>query len=231
MISKKHKCVFLHVPKTAGQSVERVFLDLNDLTWENRAPLLLKKNNGIEGAPERLSHLTASQYVDLGFIQQGEFDSFYKFAFVRNPWDRAYSMYKYLDYSYFMDFDQFIERLPSWKRKNPMFFGNQVNYVLINGKMIVNRVGKFETLQDDFNLVCQDLDLPLIKLPHVNKVQEPKKKKLIKEVLKQPMLLFYALSKTNGPMAKKYQQAYSERSKRFVEEFYKDDIETFNYTF
>ena len=231
MISKKHKCVFLHVPKTAGQSVERVFLRLNGLTWENRAPLLLKKNVGIEGAPERLSHLTAPQYVDLGFMQQDEFDSFYKFAFVRNPWDRVYSMYKYLNYKPFMSFDQFVERLPIWQRKNPMFFGNQVDYVSIKGKNIANRLGRFETLQDDFNLVCQDLGLPLTELPHINKVQQPKRKKLIKEVLQQPMLLLYAMSKTSEPMAKNYMAAYSESSKSFVRAFYKADIETFNYTF
>ncbi len=33
MISHQHKCILVHVPKTAGQSIEHVFLDLHGLTW------------------------------------------------------------------------------------------------------------------------------------------------------------------------------------------------------
>ena len=36
MISDKYKCIFVHIPKVAGQSIEHVFLDLHGLTWETR---------------------------------------------------------------------------------------------------------------------------------------------------------------------------------------------------
>jgi hypothetical protein len=44
MISYKRKCVFVHIPKCAGQSIESVFDNDAGLTWENRAPFLLRPN-------------------------------------------------------------------------------------------------------------------------------------------------------------------------------------------
>lgn len=91
MISSKHKCIFIHVPKTAGQSIEQLFLKENNLTWEGRSPLLLKPNNDPAIGPERLAHLYANEYVKFNHISQADFDEFYKFSFVRNPFDRLVS--------------------------------------------------------------------------------------------------------------------------------------------
>jgi hypothetical protein len=60
MISHKRKCVFVHIPKCAGQSIESVFVNDAGLTWEDRAPLLLRPNaNNRVGLPF-LAHLTYS---------------------------------------------------------------------------------------------------------------------------------------------------------------------------
>ena len=60
MISHRHQCVFVHVPKTAGISIEHVFLAQYGLTWDERAPLLLRFNPDPALGPERLGHLTAT---------------------------------------------------------------------------------------------------------------------------------------------------------------------------
>ena len=63
MISHHQKCVFVHIPKNAGQSIEHVFINLLELTWETRAPLLLRRNEHPELGPLRLAHLKAEEYV------------------------------------------------------------------------------------------------------------------------------------------------------------------------
>lgn len=95
MISGHHKVVFVHIPKCAGQSIERAFLrDLN-LDWEARAPLLLRAKNENEPGPERLAHLYGYEYLKFGYIEQDDFDQFYKFSVVRDPIDRLISELNY----------------------------------------------------------------------------------------------------------------------------------------
>jgi len=45
MISHKHKTVFVHIPKVAGQSVEQMYLADLGLNWSERAVLLLRPKN------------------------------------------------------------------------------------------------------------------------------------------------------------------------------------------
>ena len=95
MISHHHSVLFVHIPKCAGQSIEMLFLrDLN-LTWENRAPLLLRKRKEGEYGPQRLSHLYAYEYVKYSYISQVDFDKFYKFCVIRDPIDRIISELNY----------------------------------------------------------------------------------------------------------------------------------------
>src|SRR5687768_14243923 len=62
VICREYRCLFVHVPKTAGMSIEHVFLRLVGLTWETRAPLLLGGNDDPRLGPPRLEHLKASEY-------------------------------------------------------------------------------------------------------------------------------------------------------------------------
>lgn len=68
MICHPYRCVFVHVPKTAGMSIEHVFLGLQGLTWEKRSALLLRHNDDPAKGPPRLSHLKASEYVSREFV-------------------------------------------------------------------------------------------------------------------------------------------------------------------
>ena len=99
MICHHYKCVFVHIPKNAGQSIEHVFLNLLNLTWETRAPLLLRCNDRLELGPPRLAHLKADEYVRYNYLTQEMFNDYFKFSFVRNPWSRIISIYKYLGFN------------------------------------------------------------------------------------------------------------------------------------
>lgn len=96
MISHHHRTIFVHIPKCAGQSIEHMFLEDLGLTWEAREPLLLRPNDDPDLGPPRLAHLLAADYVRCGHVSQEEFDSYFKFAIVRDPYDRALSMFNYL---------------------------------------------------------------------------------------------------------------------------------------
>ncbi len=93
MLSRHHKTIFVHIPKTGGQSVAQVFLEDLGLSWEERGALLMRR--GEAGQPERLAHLYAREYVDMGFVTQAEFDAYTKFAVIRHPYARMVSEYIY----------------------------------------------------------------------------------------------------------------------------------------
>lgn len=99
MISDHHKTVFVHIPKCGGQSIEHMFLEDVGLTWETRAPLLLRPNKSPQKGPPRLAHLLGRDYVDLGYLSQDQFDSYFKFAIVRDPYKRVLSLYNYMKIS------------------------------------------------------------------------------------------------------------------------------------
>ncbi|WP_448570995.1 sulfotransferase family 2 domain-containing protein [Trichothermofontia sp.] len=66
-----HRCIFFHIPKAAGISVAKSLF-------------------GSLGG----GHVTAQRVVII--FSQHEFESYFKFTFVRNPWDRLLSAYNYI---------------------------------------------------------------------------------------------------------------------------------------
>src|SRR5579863_90564 len=61
-----HQCIFIHVPKTAGTSIARALFD---------APV------------------SAVPYLEYERANPSKFRRYFKFCFVRNPWDRLLSAY------------------------------------------------------------------------------------------------------------------------------------------
>ena len=112
-------------------------------------------------------------------MTQEQYEEYFKFAIVRNPWDRLVSFYKYLGYKNQMDFKTFVTEEFKNKvfKERYWFVGPQYEYVVDkNGKMIVDFIGKFESLQEDFDRACPLMALPATNVPHVNKSSERNKK-------------------------------------------------------
>ncbi|MEO0398451.1 MAG: sulfotransferase family 2 domain-containing protein [Pseudomonadota bacterium] len=83
MISHKYRCIFVHIPRTAGSSIEDAICGKN---WWSIDP--------------STKHITAKQAKQI----YGEYwDDYFKFAIVRNPWDRCVSL---------MEFSQVYYGLP-----------------------------------------------------------------------------------------------------------------------
>jgi hypothetical protein len=172
MISHHHKAIFVHIPKCAGQSVETVFLNDLGLTWETRAPLLLRPNDQETLGPPRLAHLTAAEYVGCRYTPKSMFDAYYRFAVVRDPWARTVSLYKHLDLN--LTFREFVlDWLPgqfasrAWKGSY-WFVRPQCDFVMSDGVQLVEKLLRFERLAEEFATVATVLGLGA-PLPHINR--------------------------------------------------------------
>ncbi|WP_299223599.1 sulfotransferase family 2 domain-containing protein [uncultured Psychroserpens sp.] len=229
MISKKHQTIFVHIPKVAGQSIESMFLNDLNLNWKQRDELLLRKKRINEKGPQRLAHLKAYEYLDLNYIDKQSFDSFFKFSFVRNPYSRAYSYYKYLGYSKIISFDYFLSEVLKKKvEQGHFFFIPQTDYLYYKNQLLVDFVGKFETIEEDIKVVVEKANLTEKVLPHVNKSKNETKRG-VNKVLKNPAFLLRL--KTNNPIFKDYKKAYDKASIELIKLIYKEDIDKFQYEF
>ena len=129
MISIKHKIIFIHIPKCAGQSIENIFLKDLGLNWQERHHLLLRPRKDKEKGPERLAHLYAEEYFKFGFISKQSYDKFFKFTIIRNPIDRLLSEINY-------------RRIPKKKSTNSNGFESVEEYI-----SKVSKLNKFSDLQ------------------------------------------------------------------------------------
>ena len=108
-VSHELKCIFVHIPKSGGTSVENALGLLADVRNENtetmfgliKSPALKKKVR----STSFLQHLTAKE---LRRLLPSQFSSYYRFAFVRNPWSRMVSLYHYHIRDKRFSFNEFV---------------------------------------------------------------------------------------------------------------------------
>ena len=206
MICHRYKVIFIHIPKAAGQSIEGVFLRKMGLTWETRAPLLMRENTDPRLGPERLAHLYASEYVKRGHIAPVDFDDYFKFAVVRNPWARLVSEYKFSVARTGVSFSDFVFRHfpPAGQTDRRRHVEPQWKFVCdARKRVIVDRICRFETLERDIGGVFERVVGEQIALPKANV----------------------------SPDTRDYRTFYDKKTRAFVDDFYREDIELFGYTF
>ncbi|MBF0240767.1 MAG: sulfotransferase family 2 domain-containing protein, partial [SAR324 cluster bacterium] len=175
LISYTHKFIFFHVAKVAGLSIKDA---LKDYAQEPEKFKVRRPAKIINGKPNPFYEMWDSfmTHVKAGDAQKELpaeiFNQFYKFAFVRNPWDWQVSMYHFImketnhinhelvkSMSGFGDYLKWIVSTP----KNPYAKGATTlqNDMLIDqdGKIIVDFVGRYESLTQDFQKICQRLQI------------------------------------------------------------------------
>jgi hypothetical protein len=229
MICRAFECIFVHIPKAAGRSVEMYFMNRLNLDRDDethRQQMLLNDNDDPARGTEKLSHLSSSEYVDCGYISQQDFDNYFKFSFVRNPWSRLVSEYRYrnfLSHKSFKDFVMHKLPKPGWDDKyrhvmpqSDMLYDN-------NGRLLVDFVGKFENLQQDFDQVCIQLGFNDSRLPHINSSD-----KKSRELRRKARNIFHRNKESS---LRKYNEFYDEETRGYVAELYQADIKNFNYCF
>lgn len=192
IVSRERHFAFVHIPKTGGTSIrESLAQAIPDAVvrtgkWQHPLARLMKSELGERAWRES-----------------------YTFAFVRNPWARFVSWYNAMRErpplpnherarDEIADFPEFLRRatdygIPIWR--------GQRDWLTENDEVIVNFVGRYETLQRDFAIVCRHLGVS-VPLAHAN-----------------------ATTKVD------YRDYYSRASRRLVAERCRRDIETFGYSF
>lgn len=155
VISEKQKFVFIHIPKTGGTSITECLSD----TY---------RSGGFHSTAKNVESEIA-------------WEQYFSFAFVRNPWDRMLSAFwmvtKGIDGmagpppAYVpqrgtrrrFSFYQFVESFHGIQN----FTLDQLSFIDDAGRRLVNFVGRFETLERDFQKVCQIIGIEA-SLPRLN---------------------------------------------------------------
>ena len=176
MISHDQKCIFIHIPKCGGSSVEEVIWpDIKGRTEEDlwMGFVTLYENKYQTGG---LQHLLAWQVREE--VGRDVFDSYYKFTFVRNPWDRIVSQFAFMqlrpdlmDYLGMKHDTEFKSYLELIRLKEHVQWMPQVRFFLDHdGSVLVNRIGRLEDFKRDCAQIFSSLGLGLDQLPgHSNR--------------------------------------------------------------
>lgn len=209
IVSHKHKFIYIHPHKCAGTSItESLIPDLGEDDVVVGVTDDGKKLDTEKGKWRNCKHAGASHIKTN--VGKDVWADYFKFSFVRNPFDRCVSWYfwflqkcgednRHVKNIREMTFNEFIASDDFNHIRQKFSFSNQV---CIEGVPQTNYVGYFETLQRDFDNVCSIIGL--------------KKRKL---------------EKYNATKRSLHGSYYSEKSIELVSQFFPEDIRMHNYTF
>lgn len=216
LMSHSHPFIFIHVAKAAGLSVRDA---LRDYAQEPEHFRIKRPAKIINGRPnllyamwkEALIHPTALTIRKE--VGASVFNRYFKFAFVRNPWDLQVSMYHFIvketghqhhqkvkimgSFSAYLDWmtataKPFAKGAPKFQKD--MLCDN-------NGQILADFVGRYENLQDDFAYICRRLNLKT-QIAHLNQSSH-----------------------------RDYRYYYNQRTQNLVADYFQDDIALFGYEF
>ncbi|MCF8055254.1 MAG: sulfotransferase family protein [Desulfocapsa sp.] len=182
ILSHRYKFIFIHIGKTGGTSIAKTLCQLIDSDLEetkyNKEIINSIGNNDNHGLHiDHTGNLNCKHVAanDLKKIIGDEiWQEYFIFSFVRNPYDRLLSMYSmFTQYKEFKNhpwnnYPSFQSFLNSIVSGETIIGDNPYHRCLTgdNDKLLVDFIGKFESLQESFNEVCSTIGLPQTELPH-----------------------------------------------------------------
>ena len=204
MYCEKFNILFVHIPKTGGQSITQYFLGLEWIPWEQRERYFLRINADPREGPPQTAHFTIDEYYNSDLLPPGVAKGATKFSIVRNPWARLWSEYNF-QWKSICSWDDFFDFFPgkiiddhATGRDALRHIKPQIEFIDEDVQILM-----FESLKDEFSAFCDQHQLPNLGLPHLNQVSD----------------------------SVNYRDAYDEKKKAAVAAFYEQDILEFGYGF
>lgn len=213
MISHKHKLIFIHIPKCAGSSIRDHFFEGMRFNWKK--PDYENLYGWCHERRIHLQHATAKQLLETGLISEDIWKAYFKFTFVRNPWDRAYSDYLWVmeDRKIKGSFREYMNATGPFKeiftnQESKNYRGDhkipQTEFFDLEGAYKMDFVGRFETLEHDMQTLNERLKIPFTFNQH---------------------------SKKNKRRKPHYSLFYGKTERKLVQEYYANDIQVLKYYF
>jgi hypothetical protein len=205
-LSHSHRFIFIHIFKTAGTSMRAVL----DPYTERPGARLWRRFRTRLGSPPPPQYPQLTAHARAAEVREAlpapVFENYFKFAFVRNPWDWQVSWYHYIIQDREHHEHDCVARLSCfeeflrWRIDHPVW--HQRDFVTDEqGKELVDFVGRFESIHSDFEHVCAAAGIRS-QLPHLNRSRHDD-----------------------------YRVYYSDRACFLLDEYSKGDIEYFGYRF
>ena len=212
LLNNHNKFIFFHLYKCGGTSLRDILKPhLSEIIYPNRFVEL--------GNAHSLPRDIRDIYKNLNKIEL--FNSYFKFTFVRNPFDWLLSIYYYIlkNVNHNEHFKVKVMSLSDFINYyiNDMIKSNEskdlghnkvttlYDYVTDeNGNILLDFIGKFESMENDMKFICQTLGIQYKNIPLLN---------------------------VNSAKEKDYKKYYDDNSKKLIEKYFEKDLDYFNYKF
>lgn len=206
IVSQAKKFIFFAVPKTGTHAVRELLSSHKGPDdWEQQILFGEQLSPIPDIAKIQHGHISAQQIAP--YLDKDAWENYFKFAIVRNPFDRFISICFFLN----RNNPKFIETPLLWMksaiavprfRERVLVKPQFLQLTDTQGIIAMDYVGRYETLQDSMDEICTRLQ--------------------IESTL---------LKKRNASEHKQYREYYDDELKAAVETFYQQDLQRFNYSY
>lgn len=218
--SDKHKFIFIHIPKNAGSTFVQNYTDGKRIKRFE----ILNEELGYDRDPVYGNHMTyqiIKNLVDHNSVTL-DYDNYFKFCVVRNPWERMVSLYQHrmrkIDKTFqgkprnsAQDKEDLLKGFNHWLlhtrhvsdtvlTKTP-----QLHWITdANGNIIADKIINIQNYDEELDMILKRLKVPRQKRKDFNRSKKD---------------------------SSSYHEVYSEESKKHIEKYFASDIKEFGFTF